>query len=68
VSLFEEVLEHAAEAGDVRAEVRRRIAFSRPSCSNAFSATIGGVAADSDVVDPADEVWDLMFHGIALPA
>jgi AcrR family transcriptional regulator len=71
VSLFDEVLADAADAGDVRAQVRsRRVAgvVLEAIMFNAFSTTIGGVPADSDSADPAEELWELMLHGIASPA
>ncbi|HWW53702.1 MAG TPA: TetR/AcrR family transcriptional regulator [Acidimicrobiales bacterium] len=71
VSLFEEVLDDAAKAGHVRAEVRRRRVAGvvlEAIMFNAFSTTIGGVPAEADVDDPAEELWDLMLHGIASPA
>ena len=33
---------------------------------NAFSMTIGGVSASAG--DPAEELWDLVLHGIAVGA
>jgi AcrR family transcriptional regulator len=71
VSLFEEVLGDAANTGDVRPQVRsRRVAgvVLEAIMFNAFSTTIGGVPADSDIADPAEELWELMLHGIASPA
>ena len=35
---------------------------------NAFSMTIGGAAAESDGGDPAEELWDLILHGIGRAA
>jgi hypothetical protein len=31
---------------------------------NAFSATIGGTSIRSDSADPAEELWDLILHGV----
>jgi hypothetical protein len=31
---------------------------------NAFATTIGGVPVQSGDVDPAEELWDLLVHGI----
>ncbi len=71
VSLFEEVLRDAADAGHVRAQVSgRRVAgvVLEAVMFNAFSTTIGGVPADAEAIDPAEELWELMLHGIASPA
>ena len=71
VSLFEEVLTDAAEAGHVRPQVRsRRVAgvVLEAIMFNAFSTTIVGVSTDADVADPAEELWELMLYGIASPA
>jgi AcrR family transcriptional regulator len=67
VSLFDEVLDDAVAAGAVRADLSRRgiagvvlevIMF------NAFSTTIGGSARPGDTRDPAEELWELLLHGI----
>jgi hypothetical protein len=67
VSLFGEVLDDAATAGAVRPGLRHgpiagivleAIMF------NAFSMTIGGVSAKPERGDPAEELWDLVLHGI----
>jgi AcrR family transcriptional regulator len=69
VSLFGEVLDDAAAAGAVRPDLRQgpiagivleAIMF------NAFSMTIGGVSARSANGDPAEELWELVLHGIAV--
>ncbi len=69
VSLFGEVLDDAAAAGAVRPGLRNgpiagivleAIMF------NAFSMTIGGVSASAG--DPAEELWDLVLHGVAVGA
>jgi AcrR family transcriptional regulator len=66
VTLFGEVLDEAATAGAIRPGLRKgpiagivleAIMF------NAFSATIGGTAAKG-ASDPAEELWDLILHGI----
>ena len=70
VSLFGEVLDDAAAAGAIRSGLR-----SSPIAGvvleaimfNAFSATIGGTAPKVDAVDPAEELWDLIVHGIGVP-
>jgi AcrR family transcriptional regulator len=67
VSLFEDVLEDAVAAGVVRAELsRRRIAgvILEAIMFNAFSTTISGSTAEADGGDPAEELWDLVIHGI----
>ena len=67
VSLFEEVLQEAVDAGVVRAAVQQgRIAgiILEAVMFNAFSTTIGGASAESDRADPAEELWDLILHGI----
>ncbi len=67
VTLFGEVLDAAAEAGAVRPGLRHgpiagivleAIMF------NAFSMTIGGVSASEG--DPAEELWNLVLHGVAV--
>jgi AcrR family transcriptional regulator len=67
VSLFEEILDAAVEAGDLRPEVRRkRVAgvVLEAIMFNMFSTTIGG-HDDGPAGDPAEELWDLILHGIA---
>ena len=71
VSLFEGVLEEAVAAGVVRGDLgRRRLAgvVLEAVMFNAFSMTIGGAAAESDGGDPAEELWDLILHGIGRAA
>jgi AcrR family transcriptional regulator len=67
VSLFGEVLDDAAVAGAVRPGLRNgpiagvvleAIMF------NAFSTTIAGASAKADRGDPAEELWQLVLHGI----
>jgi AcrR family transcriptional regulator len=67
VALFDEVLGEAVAAGVVRGDLSRRrldgivletIMF------HPFSTTIGGAGA-SDGGDPAEELWELILHGIA---
>ena len=67
VLLFGEVLDGAAEAGEVRGGLRsgpvagivlEAIMF------NAFSAVIGA-SSPADIADPAEELWDLVLHGVA---
>jgi AcrR family transcriptional regulator len=66
VQLFNEVLDQAAEAGAVREGIRsgpvagivlEAIMF------NAFSWTIGGTTPKR-AIDPAEELWDLVLHGV----
>ena len=35
---------------------------------NAFSITIGGLSAQDGSGDPAEELWSLLFLGMATPA
>src|SRR4051812_22774298 len=67
VQLFGEVLDGAAEAGAVRPGLRsgpvagivlEAIMF------NAFSAVIGA-SSPASTADPAEELWDLVLHGVA---
>ena len=67
VALFDEVLGEAVAAGAVRGDLSRRgidgvvleaIMF------NAFSTTIGGSVRESTGGDPAEELWELLLHGI----
>jgi AcrR family transcriptional regulator len=67
VALFDEVLDGAVAVGAVRGDLNnRRIAgvVLEVIMFNAFSATIGGVTRDPGGRDPADELWDLLIHGI----
>ena len=69
VSLFEEVLGDAVAAGVVRSDLsRRRLAgvVLEAIMFNAFSATIGGTADEPEAGDPAEELWDLMLHGVGI--
>ena len=68
VSLFEEVFGDAVAAGVVRrARTRRRVTgvVLEAIMFDTFSSTIGGSAAEPDSGDPAEELWDLILHGIA---
>jgi AcrR family transcriptional regulator len=67
VTLFEEVLDGAAAAGAVRSGphhgpivgvVLEAIMF------NSFSSTIGGLSVDPEGQGSAEDLWDLIFHGI----
>jgi AcrR family transcriptional regulator len=67
VLLFEELLAEAEEAGYVRAGLSRRRTAAvvlEAIMFNAFSTTIGGLSAETNGGDPAEELWDLIFHGI----
>ncbi len=67
VALFGEAIDDAAEAGAVRAGLdRRRVAgiVLEATMFNPFSATIAG-AAETEADDPAEELWDLVFNGLA---
>jgi AcrR family transcriptional regulator len=67
VSLFDEVLDDAVAAGAVRGDLsRRRITgvVLEAIMFNAFSTTIGGSAGEADSSDPAEELWELLVHGI----
>ena len=67
VELFDEVVTAAVGAGAIRADVkRRRVAgiVVEAIMFNAFSTTISGFAAEQNDGDPAEELWDLILHGI----
>jgi hypothetical protein len=67
VSLFEEVLEAAAAAGAVRAGPRHGPIVGvvlEAIMFNSFSSTIGGLSVRPDGESSAEDLWDLVFHGI----
>ena len=67
VSLFEEVLEGAAAAGAVRAGLTRGPIVGvvlEAIMFNTFSSTIGGVSVRPRGEGSAEDLWDLIFHGI----
>jgi AcrR family transcriptional regulator len=67
VSLFEDVIEEAVAAGVVRGQLpRRRLAgvVLEVIMFNAFSTTISGTSAKGNGGDPAEELWDVVLHGI----
>ncbi len=67
VSLFGEVLDDAAAAGAIRPGLRRSAISGivlEAIMFNAFSATISGTSIRTESVDPAEELWDLMLHGV----
>jgi AcrR family transcriptional regulator len=68
VSLFEEVLDEAVASGAVRSDLRRRRVVGvvlEAIMFNAFSATIGGTAVQAEGGDAAEELWNLVLHGLA---
>jgi len=71
VSMFRELLGAAAEAGEVRANLpSRRVAgvVLEAVMFNVFAATIGGASIRGDDPGAAEELWDLLAHGIVGPA
>jgi predicted acyl esterase len=67
VSLFDEVLDEAVAAGAVRRDLSRRWIAGvvlEAIMFNAFSTTIGGSRREAVGGDPADELWELLMHGI----
>jgi AcrR family transcriptional regulator len=67
VSLLEELLDEAAEAGAIRSDLpTRRIAgvLIQAISFNAFSATISGSSMRPDGAGAAEDLWDLLMHGI----
>jgi AcrR family transcriptional regulator len=68
VSLFEAVLADAEAAGAIRGDLHHgHIAgvVLQAIMFNAFSATIAGSSGERGGPDPAEEVWDLLLHGLA---
>lgn len=67
VSLFSEVLDEAAAGGAIRPELRRGTIVGmvlEAIMFNTFSATIGGTSIRAETADPAEELWDLILHGV----
>ncbi len=67
VSLFEEVFDDAVAAGAIRPNLnRQRVAgvALEAIMFHSFSTTIGGAAGETRGGDPAEELWDLLLHGI----
>ena len=67
VSLFEELLGDAEAAGYIRPGLPRRRTAAvvlEAIMFNAFSTTIGGLSADTNGGNPAEELWNLVFYGI----
>jgi AcrR family transcriptional regulator len=68
VTLFGEALDEAADAGAVRPGLdRRRVAgiVLEATMFNPFSATISGASVQPDTAAAAEELWDLVFNGLA---
>jgi AcrR family transcriptional regulator len=68
VSLFTEVYDDAVAAGVVRGDLsRRRMAgvVLETIMFNSFSSTISGYSGEASSGDPAEELWELILHGIA---
>ena len=72
VSLFEEVLDGAAAAGAVRVGQRHGPIVGvvlEAIMFNTFSSTIGGMSVHRHEGNSAEDLWDLIFHGIGtIPA
>jgi AcrR family transcriptional regulator len=71
VSLFGDVLDEAAEGGAIRPGLRRSAVAGTMLESimfNTFAATIGGTPIRPEGSDPAEELWDLILHGVGLQA
>jgi AcrR family transcriptional regulator len=67
VSLFSDVLDAAAAVGSIRPGLRHGTIAGmmlEAMMFNTFSATIGGMSFRSETADPAEEFWDLVFHGV----
>ena len=67
VTLFEEVYDEAAAAGAIRAGLHRNHIAGvvlEAIMFNAFSATIAGAPVQPQGADAAEELWDLVFHGL----
>jgi len=66
-SLFEEILADAVASGAVREDLRRRRVAGvvlEAIMFDVFSTTIGGRPLEPDGGDPAEELWELILHGI----
>jgi hypothetical protein len=67
VALLEELLDEAATAGAIRADLpHRRIAgvLIQAISFHAFSATISGLSVRADGAGAAEDLWELLMHGI----
>ncbi len=69
VAMFRELLDEALEAGVVRAGLPGRATgmMLEVIMFNAFSSTIAGASSRADDAQAAEELWDLILHGIASP-
>jgi AcrR family transcriptional regulator len=68
VALLERLLDEAAAAGAIRSGLDHRSIAGivlQAAMFNAFAATISGSSLASDAREAADELWDLVLHGIA---
>jgi len=68
VSMFGELLDEAIAAGAVRTDLpSRRLTgvVLEAIMFDAFSSTIGGTSTRGDDQRAAEELWDLLLHGIA---
>jgi AcrR family transcriptional regulator len=69
VTLFGEVFDDAAAANAIRPEVRRSAIAGmvlEAIMFNAFSTTISGTSVRAGDSDPAEELWDLILHGVGV--
>jgi hypothetical protein len=70
VELFEEIIGDAAGAGVIRSNVpSRRVAgfVLRSVMFNAFVTTVSG-SSRGESGDLAEEMWELLYHGIRAPS
>ena len=71
VGLFEELLDAARAAGATQPRFKRSHVAGfvlEAIMFNAFSATIAGVSVRANAADAAEELWDLVYHGLATDA
>lgn len=71
VAMFRDLLDGATDAGALRPDLSsRRVAgvVLEAVMFNAFSSTIGGASTRADERRVAEELWDLIAHGIVSPA
>ena len=67
VTLFSEVFDEAATTGSLRPGLRRSTIAGmvlEAVMFNAFSATIAGTSIRPEGEDAAEELWDLILHGV----
>ncbi len=67
VTLFSEVFDDAAATGSLRPGLRRSTIAGmvlEAVMFNTFSATIAGTSIRPEGADPAEELWDLILHGV----